>query len=56
MLPVQKVIQVYKSSMDLKDKNTSQALFKESDQEKNSYSNKDSKNSFQSILKKTMGR
>ncbi|MBC7420661.1 MAG: hypothetical protein H7328_08030 [Bdellovibrio sp.] len=55
MMPVQKVVKIYKNAMDLKDNGKSQALHREpSSSEKNNYSDKDPKNSFQSILKKTM--
>ncbi len=58
MMPVQKVVNIYKSSMDLKDKSGSHTLYKDmssSGAAKGSYSDKD-KNSFQSILKKTMSK
>ncbi len=55
MMPIQKVVNIYKNSMDLKDKGASTFRSNSSGSEKNSYSSKD-KASFQAILKKTMAK
>lgn len=56
MIPVQKVLNIYKSSMDLKDKgNSNNFIYRELTAmgNKNTYSDKD-KNSFRAILKKEL--
>ena len=59
MMPVQKVVNIYKSAMDLKEKSTSHTLYRDGSSPTNSkklLDGKDSKNLFESVLKKTMSK
>lgn len=59
MMPIQKVLHIYKSSMDLKDRDGSHTLYREGNRASSSkvnYTAAKDKNSFQSILKKTMSK
>ncbi len=55
MMPVQKVLNVYKSSMDLKEKGSTRTYSSESQKSDSNKDNKsDAKKSFQLILNKAM--
>ncbi|MBC7741536.1 MAG: hypothetical protein H7061_05035 [Bdellovibrionaceae bacterium] len=55
MMPVQKVLNIYKNTMDLKDKSGSKAQALQSQKSnENKDNNSDAKKSFQSILNKAM--
>jgi hypothetical protein len=58
MMPIQKVVSIYKNSMDFQDKGSSRGTLQRTSSSQNSSNRlgQKDKNSFQTILKKTMSK